>query len=132
MQWNPSQGSCESVCDNRETHGGWGVGVLLQHVTENVDQRQAAQLALGNQICATWTLEGVGYSKHQLQASHVFQRTVGARWNSAAHRGPAIDIQLTGGAAALGPGASCCPPPQPSPKVSSTGYSGFSSPTQTV
>ena len=37
-------------------------------------------------------------SKHQLQqASHVFQRTVGARWNSAAHRGPAIDIQLTGG-----------------------------------
>ena len=72
-------------------------------------------------------------SKHQLQqASHVFQRTVGARWNSAAHRGPAIDIQLTGGAAALGPGASCCPPPQPSPKVSSTGYSGFSSPTQTV
>ena len=97
------------MCDNRETHGGWGVGVLLQHVTENVDQRQAAQLALGNQICATWTLEGVGYSKHQLQASHVFQRTVGARWNSAAHRGPAIDIQLTGGAAALGPGASCCP-----------------------
>ena len=37
-------------------------------------------------------------SKHQLQQpSHVFQRTVGARWNSAAHRGPAIDIQLTGG-----------------------------------
>ena len=122
------------------THGGWGWWGCLPPLfslsatcdRKCVDHRQAAQLALGNQICATWTLEGVGYSKHQLQASHVFQRTVGARWNSAAHRGPAIDIQLTGGAAALGPGASCCPPPQPSPKVSSTGYSGFSSPTQTV
>ena len=87
------------MCDNRETHGGWGVGVLLQHVTENVDQRQAAQLALGNQICATWTLEGVGLlgaSKHQLQ-----QRGGGpvmcfkGRWVRAGWRPTALALPLT-------------------------------------
>ena len=94
------------MCDNRETHGGWGVGVLLQHVTENVDQRQAAQLPLCWEIksvphgrcCCCWReLAPEQASAAGEGASHVFQRTVGARWNSAAHRGPAIDIQLTGG-----------------------------------
>ena len=104
-----------------------------------------AALLLGNKICATWTLllllEGVG-SGASISCSSRGQSCVSkdggsAGWNSAAHRGPAIDIQLTGGAAALGPDASCCPawlahhpaPRFPPPAIL---QSRFSSPVQTA
>ena len=113
------------------THGGWGSWGCLPPLSPSlsatcdrkcVDHRQAAQLALGNQICATWTLEGVGLlgaSKHQLQQRGggpvmCFKgRWVRAGWRPTALALPAIDIHLTAAAAGLvGSAASCCPGPR--------------------
>ena len=103
-----SQGPRVSACDNRDT---WRLGLVgvpspslplsLSATCDRkcVDHRQAAQLALGNQICATWTLEGVGLlgaSKHQLQ-----QRGGGpvmcfkGRWVRAGWRPTALALPLT-------------------------------------
>ena len=124
-----SQGPRVSACDNRDT---WRLGLVgvpspslsLSATCDRkcVDHRQAAQLALGNQICATWTLEGVGLlgaSKHQLQQRGggpvmCFKgRWVRAGWRPTALALLAIDIHLTAAAAGLlGSAASCCPGPR--------------------
>ena len=77
----------------------------MQHVTENVDQRQAAQLAL------CWEIKSVPHGRccwrELALLASISCSAEGpvmcfkGRWvrggRMAAHRGPAIDIQLTGG-----------------------------------
>ena len=122
---------CGSVRVIIVTHGGWGWWGCLpplllspQHVTENVWTTaklhnwrwEIKSVPHGRwRELACWEQASISCSRQE-EASHVFQRTVGAR-GMAAHRTAlallAIDIHLTAAAAGLvGSAASCCPGPR--------------------